>query len=51
VSRIPPIPNGFSSLCSGPAVKPSSDIIMFSFSSLTGSGYYLSGCLTESPVV
>jgi hypothetical protein len=34
LSSIPPIPNGFSALCSGPAVKPSSDIIMFSLSLL-----------------
>jgi hypothetical protein len=33
-SCIPPIPNGFSALCSGRATKPSSDIIMCSLSSL-----------------
>jgi hypothetical protein len=33
-SCIPPIPNGFSSLCSGPAANPSSDIMMFSLSLL-----------------
>jgi hypothetical protein len=34
LSRIPPIPNGFSALWSGPAITPSSDIIMFALTSL-----------------
>jgi hypothetical protein len=38
-SCIPPIPKGFSSLCSGRAAKPSSDNIMFSLSLLIAPDY------------
>jgi DNA-binding transcriptional ArsR family regulator len=51
LSCIPPIPNGFSALCSGPATKPSSDIIMFSLSSLIAAPPNLLGYVWRSRIL